>query len=140
MSSSTSSGSSNSVSGWAVGFGTFAALMLVLIGAFQAFEGLAAIIKDNAYVVGSDYAYKIDTTTWGWIHLILGIVVAAAGFAIFGGQTWGRVVGIAVASLSALAQFFYIPYYPIWAVLIIALNVVCIWALTTWNAGRDAAY
>ena len=137
---STVSDSRKSVSGWAVGFGTFAAIMLVLIGTFQAFEGLAAIIKDTAYVVGSNYAYKIDTTAWGWINLIWGIVVATAGFAIFAGQTWGRVVGIAVAVLSAVSQFFYIPYYPIWAILIIAIDVIVIWALASWDAGADAAY
>jgi len=140
MSSTTMSGSRSSTSGWAIGFATFAALMLVIVGAFQAFEGLAAIIKDQTYVVGIDYAYKIDTTAWGWIHLIWGIIVAAAGFGIFAGQTWARVVGIVVASLSAFAQFLYIPYYPLWAILIIALDVVVIWALTTWNPADDAAY
>lgn len=139
MSSSSVSGS-RQTSGWAIGFGTFAALMLVMIGAFQAFEGLAAILKDQAYVVGPNYAYKIDTTAWGWIHLIWGIVVAIAGFGIFAGQTWARVVGITVAVLAAIAQFFYIPYYPLWAILIIALCVVSIWALTTWNPSDDAAY
>ena len=140
MASTSVSGARSETSGWAIGFGTFAALMLVMIGAFQAFEGLAAILKDQAYVVGPNYAYKIDVTAWGWIHLIWGIVVAIAGFGIFAGQTWARIVGITVAVLAAIAQFFYIPYYPVWAVLIIALCVVCIWALTTWNPGDDSAY
>jgi hypothetical protein len=137
---STSVSGARDTSGWAIGFGTFAALMLVMIGAFQAFEGLAAIIKDQAYVVGPNYAYKIDTTAWGWINLIWGIVVAIAGFGIFAGQTWARIVGITVVVLSAIGEFFYIPYYPVWAILIIALDVVCIWALTTWNAGNEVSY
>jgi len=140
MSSTSMSGSRSSASGWAIGFATFAALMLVMIGAFQAFEGLAAIIKDQYYVVSNGYAYHIDTTAWGWINLIVGIVVACAGFGIFAGQTWARIVGIVVAALSAFSQFLYIPYYPLWAVLIIALCVICIWALTQWNPADDAAY
>ena len=126
------------ISGWAVGFAWFAAAMLILIGAFQFFEGLAAVIEDQFYVVGDDYAFEIDVTAWGWIHMILGAVVLAAGWAVISGRPWARAVGIGVAVLSAITQFFYIPYYPIWAVLIIALNVACIWALATYKR-QDAA-
>jgi hypothetical protein len=124
-------------SGWAVGFAWFAASMLMLIGAFQFFEGLAAVIENEFFVVGPNYVYEFDVTAWGWIHMIVGVVVAFAGWAVFSGRTWARVTGIVVAGLSAISQFFYIPYYPIWAVLIIALCVCCIWALATY--GRDTA-
>lgn len=126
------------VSGWAVGFAWFAAAMLIMIGAFQFFEGLAAVIEDQFYVVGDDYAFEIDVTAWGWIHMLLGALVLAAGWAVFSGRPWARAVGIVVAVLSAIAQFFYIPYYPLWAVLIIALDVACIWGLTTYGR-REAA-
>jgi hypothetical protein len=125
------------VSGWAVGFAWFAASMLILIGAFQFFEGLAAVLENEFFVVGPNYVYELDVTAWGWIHMILGAVVLIAGWGVFSGQPWARGVGVAVATLVAIAQFFYIPYYPVWAVLIIALCVVCIWALAAY--GRSAA-
>jgi hypothetical protein len=123
--------------GWAVGFAWFAASMLMLIGTFQFLEGLAAVIENEFFVVGANYVYEFDVTAWGWIHMIVGVVVAFAGWGVFSGQTWARAVGITVAVISAIAQFLYIPYYPVWAVLIIALCVACIWALATY--GRDDA-
>jgi len=127
-------------SGWAVGLASFAGFMLILVGSFQFFEGLAAIIKDEFYVIGPNYAYNLDVTAWGWIHLIWGVIVAAAGFGVLAGKLWARLVGIVVATLAAIAQFFYIPYYPIWAVLIIALCIACIWALSVYNTRDDSVY
>jgi hypothetical protein len=127
-------------SGWAVGLASFAGFMLILVGAFQFFEGLAAIIKDQFYVIGPNYAYNLDVTAWGWIHLIWGVIVAGAGFGVLAGKLWARLVGIVVATLAAIAQFFYIPYYPIWAVLIIALCIACIWALSVYNTSDDRVY
>src|SRR5688572_1861125 len=94
-------------SGWAVGFAWFAASMLMLIGAFQFFEGLAAVIENEFFVVGANYVYEFDVTAWGWIHMIVGAIVLLAGWAVFSGQTWARVVGITVAIVSAISQFFY---------------------------------
>lgn len=108
----------------------FAGVVMVMVGTFQAIAGLAAIIEDEFYVLGKEYAFEVDTTTWGWIHLILGIVVACAGGALFAARTWARVVGVTFATLSAISNFFFIPYYPFWAILIIALDVWVIWALT----------
>jgi len=121
-------------SGWVLGFASFAGFMLILIGLFQFFEGLAAIIKDDLYVVGSQYVYDLDVTAWGWIHLLWGVIVVFAGLGILRGQTWARVFGIVVALISAFTQFLYIPYYPVWAVLIIALDIAVMWALTMYNA------
>ena len=117
-------------SGWAVGGLTFASTMMVLIGIFQAFAGLGAIIDDEFFVVTKNYAFDLDVTAWGWIHLILGIVVAGAGFALWAGKTWAMVTALFLAMLSALANFFFIPYYPFWSLLVIALDVWVIWALT----------
>ena len=122
-------------SGWAIGGVTFASTIMILVGIFQAFAGLAAIIEDQFYVLTQNYAFDLDVTAWGWIHLILGIVVALAGLGIFSGATWARVVGITLALLSAVANFFFIPVYPIWAILIIALDVVIIWALASIGGG-----
>ncbi|HEU4539819.1 MAG TPA: hypothetical protein VFR23_01705 [Jiangellaceae bacterium] len=118
------------VSGWATGGVIFAATMMIMIGLFQAFQGLAAIINDEFYVVVTDYAFEIDLTAWGWIHLIVGVLVVIAGFALFSGSTVAGVVAIALAGLSAIANFFFIPYYPFWSLLIIGLAVYVIWAIT----------
>ena len=133
-------GSGESTSGWAVGFAWFAASMLVLIGAFQFFEGLAAVLENEFFVVGPNYVYEIDVTAWGWIHMLIGAIVFFAGWAAFTGRTWARAVGIAVALISAISQFFYIPYYPVWSVLIIALCVACIWALASYGKAVASEY
>jgi hypothetical protein len=124
-------------SGVAVGFTYFAAIMMMLSGGFEILQGLSAIIKKNLYVVNKDYIYKINVNGWGWIHLILGVIVLLAGVALLGGALWARIVGIAMAALIAIANFLWLPYYPVWAIVLIALNVVVIWALAA--HGRDVA-
>ena len=118
------------VSGWAVGGITFAGTMLILIGMFQIIDGIAAIANDEFFVVGQNYTFNLDTTAWGWIHLLLGIGLAIAGWSIFAGKTWAAVVALTLAMLSAVANFFFIPYYPFWAILMIGLDCWVIWALT----------
>lgn len=132
-------------SGWAVGLAAFAGCMLILIGVFQFFEGLAAIIDDHRYIVGPNYVYDLDVTAWGWIHLIWGAIAVGAGFGILSGRLWARIVGMVVAGISAVTQFLYIPYYPLWAVLLVALNIACIWALSVYGrneaeSGFDSTY
>jgi hypothetical protein len=117
------------VSGWAVGLVLFAGLMMIMVGVFQAMEGLVAVVNDNFYVATREYLFQFNVTTWGWIHLILGAVVALAGWALLVGQTWGRMVGIIVALLSAISNFMFIPRYPVWSLLIIAVDVFVVWAL-----------
>jgi hypothetical protein len=117
-------------SGWAVGGMIFAASMMTMIGVFQAIVGLAAIINDDFFVLGQNYAFDVDTTAFGWIHLIIGILVGGAGIALFVGRTAAGVLAIFLASLSAVANFFFIPYYPLWSIVVIALDVWVIWALT----------
>lgn len=117
-------------SGWVSGFVVFAAAMMMMIGFFQGIQGLAAILNDSFYVVTPDYSFEIDVTTWGWIHLIGGIVIGLSGIFLLTGNIVARIVGIVVALLSAINNFLYVPYYPFWSILIIAVNIVVIWALT----------
>jgi hypothetical protein len=124
-------------SGWAVGGAVFAATMMIMIGIFQALAGLEAIFKDQFFVATRNYLYKVDVTTWGWIHLVVGVIVLLAGFSVLSGRVWARAVGIVMAVLSAVANFLFIPYYPFWSLLIIALDVFVIWALASY--GREAA-
>ena len=118
------------VSGWAVGGITFAGTMLILIGMFQAIDGIAAIANDEFFISTTNYTFNLDTSAWGWIHLLLGILLVLAGWSIFAGKTWAAVVALTLAMLSAVANFFFIPYYPFWSILVIAIEVFVLWALT----------
>jgi hypothetical protein len=118
------------VSGWAAGGITFGGMMLILIGIFQAINGLQAIFNDEFFVITENYTFDLDVTVWGWIHLIMGILLAVTGYFIFAGAVWAGVVGITLAVLTAVANFFFIPYYPFWSILVIALCCWVIWSLT----------
>jgi hypothetical protein len=118
------------VSGWALGAVAFAATMMTLIGVFQALAGLVAIFNDEFYVVAQNYTFDLDVSAWGWIHLIVGLAVLATGMGLFARKTWAGVTGIMLAMLSALTNFFFIPYYPIWSLVVIGLAIWVIWALT----------
>ncbi|NUU16633.1 hypothetical protein HP550_05145 [Cellulomonas humilata] len=120
---------------FAVGLTVFAAVLMLLVGMFQAVEGLVALLGDTLFVVGQEWTFSFDVTTWGWIHLITGIVIAAAGYFVLTGSVWARSVGVFLAGLGALLNFLWLPYYPVWSVIIITLNVLVIWALTA--HGRD---
>jgi hypothetical protein len=122
-------------SGWAVGGLVFAATMMIMIGIFQSIAGLVAIFENEFYVATRNYLFELDVTAWGWIHLLIGLVVLFAGISLLSGRTWARVVGITLAVLSAIANFLFIPYYPFWSLLVIALDVFVIWALA--SIGRD---
>lgn len=127
------------VSAWTVALATLAGALMLMAGIFQAFQGLAAIFNGDFFVVGPNYTYSIDTTTWGWIHLFLGTILAFAGGAVFSGQAWGRTIGIILAIVSAIANFFYIPYYPLWSILIIVLDVAIISALAGYGTEQAEA-
>jgi hypothetical protein len=122
--------SGQQVSGWAAGGLVFAASILTLAGVFQMLAGLVALFNDEFYVVARNYTFDLDISGWGWIHLILGAAMLATGLGLFSRKTWAGVTAIVLAMLSALSNFFFIPYYPIWALVLIALAVWVIWALT----------
>jgi hypothetical protein len=122
-------------SGWAVGWIMFAAIMMLLIGFFHAMAGLVAIVDDNFYVATKEYVFQFDRTTWGWIHLIFGVVVFLGGLSLFKGAIWARTVGVILGVISAVVGFAWLPWYPIWGILIVAVAVSVIWALTV--HGRD---
>ena len=123
---------------WATGFAMFAAILMIIAGLWGIIVGISAILNDKVFVTTQGYVYEFDITVWGWLHLIIGILVGGAGIGIIQGATWGRAVGIAVASLSLLANFLFIPHYPIWSIAIIVLDVLIIWALVTYP-GRAGA-
>jgi hypothetical protein len=118
------------VSGWAIGGIAFAGTVLTIVGVFQIIAGLVAIFDDNFYVVAQNYTFDLDTTAWGWVHLLLGILLVITGWGLFSRTAWAGVTAILLASLSAIANFFFIPYYPFWSILMIALAIWVIWAVT----------
>jgi len=122
-------------SGMAVGFTFFAAVMMWWIGFFHAIDGLVAIFNDKVFLPTPNYIFKFDLTTWGWIHLVAGIVVFIAAFGVLTGAVWGRIVGVMVALISAIISFAFVPYYPVWSLIIVGVDIVVIWALTV--HGRD---
>jgi hypothetical protein len=126
------------VSGWAYGFAAFAGAVMLLVGIFQGLAGIAAIFENEFFVAGPNYLYEVDVTAWGWIHLIIGVILVFTGIGIYTGAVWARSIGVFLAILSAVANFFFIPYYPVWAVLIIALNIAIIWALVVYGPDEAA--
>jgi hypothetical protein len=101
-----------------------------MIGGFHAIAGIVAIIDDAFYTTPAEYVFQFNASTWGWIHLLLGVVVLLAGFGLFTGAAWARVVGVILALISALVAFAWIPWYPLWSICLVAVAVAVIWALT----------
>jgi hypothetical protein len=116
---------------WARGGMIFAATLLFVIGVFQFFMGLAAIVQNNFFVVGPNYYYEIDTTAFGWIHLVIGVIAVVAACFLLTGAMWARVAGMAIVVISAISNFFFLPYYPLWSLLVIGMDIVAIWAIAT---------
>ncbi|MEU9193303.1 DUF7144 family membrane protein [Streptomyces hundungensis] len=118
--------------GWAVGGTLFAGVMLLVEGVLGALEGIAALAKDDVYARVGDYVYKFNLTAWGWIHLVLGVLLAVVGWGLLSGpRPWARVPALMLASLSLVAHFLYLPYQPWWALIGIALSVFVIAALAS---------
>jgi hypothetical protein len=113
------------------GVGAFAGVMLATVGLFQFLEGLSAVFEDKVYLTTPDYLYSIDLTAWGWIHLSLGALTMVIGIAVLYDQGWARVTGIVILVISAASNFAFLPYYPFWSMLVIAIDILTIWALAT---------
>jgi len=121
-----------SVSPWAHGIAVFAGVIMIVGGAFQAVEGLAGIVHDQWLVALPNYVYAFDLTLWGWLHLLVGLALLAIGIFLLRGATWARVAGIIAAAISAILNFVWLPYSPWWALLLIGIDVLVIWALATY--------
>jgi len=115
---------------WAVGLSLFAAVLMLSLGILQILEGIAAIVNDNIFVRTPDYTFAIDVTAWGWIHLIFGVILVLVGVGVMRNAVWARVIGVVFVSLSMFANFLFIPFYPIWSIVLIGLGVAVIWGLT----------
>ncbi|MFE7529358.1 hypothetical protein ACFU7Y_27100 [Kitasatospora sp. NPDC057542] len=114
---------------YATGWTIFAGVMLITGGLMAIFEGISAIGKDDLVFVTRNYVYSLNSAGWGWIHLILGVFIVVTGVAVFSGAVWARATGIVVAGLGMIANFLWLPYYPAWAIVLIAIDAFVIWAL-----------
>src|ERR1044071_4910437 len=124
--------STQTVSPWAHGIVVFAGAAMIVGGAFQALEGLAGIVRDQWLVVLPHYIYAFDLTLWGWIHLLVGLALLVIGVSLLRGQTWARIAGMVAAVISAILNLVWLPFSPGWALMIIAVDLLIIWALASY--------
>ena len=118
---------------WATGLTAFGAVMLFLVGLLDIFRGIMAIAEDDIFVTTRNYAFEFDLTGWGWIHLALGALAAVTGAALLRGMTWARFTGVFLAALSLVLQFLFLPYAPLWSVVVMGVDVFVIWSLVSWQ-------
>lgn len=125
--------------GWVLGGVVFAAVTMSMVGFFQVVQGLAAVFQKDVELVDPGVLFPFDLTVWGVVHLVIGVVLIAAGFAVRAAQPWARAVGVAFAALSAVTNFLFVPYSPAWSSTIIVMDVLVIWALCVyrWDVTRD---
>ncbi|MFG2988120.1 hypothetical protein ACGFZK_02205 [Streptomyces sp. NPDC048257] len=116
----------------------FAAVLLLVTGCLAVFQGIAAIANDDVYARIGSYVFEFDLTAWGWIHLIVGVLVVLTGVGLFAGSNLARGAGIAFAAISVILNFMWLPYQPWWSIIIIAIDVFIIWALcTSWTHSTE---
>ena len=116
--------------GW-TGWIAFAGVMMIISGGLNALYGLVAVVNDEWVVWTNRTELLVDISQWGWIHLIVGLVMVFAGFGVFSGHFLARTVGVIAAAISLIANFAFIPAYPLWALVVVTIDVLIIWALTT---------
>ncbi|WP_308222427.1 hypothetical protein [Kitasatospora sp. A2-31] len=118
---------------WAPGLVVFAGVLMLINGFFEAFRGIMAIADDDVFLTTPRYVFRFDLTGWGWVHVIIGAVVALIGGFLLSGARWARWAAVAVVALSALENFLDLPYYPFWSIIVIAADVFIIWALCVYR-------
>ena len=123
--------------GW-LGWIWFAGIMMIVMGSFNAIEGLVALFRGEYYVVTEEQVLVFDITAWGWITLLIGVLVALAGGALLSGAAWARVVAVVLAVVNAVAQLAFVSVHPLWSTIVIALCVTVIWAVVVHGAEADA--
>ena len=114
---------------------TFAGVLLIIAAFFDVLQGASAIANDDLFSAGSDYLYQFNMTTWGWVHVVLGVVACVIGVGILMRRSWGQVLGVVVAVLGMVTNFASLPQYPLWSIIVIAFYVLVVWALLTQRRG-----
>jgi hypothetical protein len=122
-----------------VGLIFFASIMLMLVGTIQFIQGLAALFNDEYYLVTRNgLLLKMDFTIWGWIHLLIGLAAVAASAGLLLAKTWARTVAIIIAAVSAIGNIVFLAAFPVWSVIVIAIDVLVIYAVSV--HGREVRY
>lgn len=125
--------------GW-VGWIWFAGLALILVGTFNVIHGLIAVFEDNVLVAAGQTLAVLDLTTWGWVHTVAGVLQIGVGLVLFTGARWARIAAIVLVMLNAVAQLAALNAQPTWAIVIIALDVVVLWALVVHGEEARAGF
>jgi hypothetical protein len=115
--------------GW-TGWIIFAAIMMIVAGSLNLLYGIIAAVNDDWIVWTNRADVYLDLSQWGWVHIIMGGIVLLAGIGLFSGSFLARMVAVIVAAISLIGNFFFIPVYPLWALIVITIDVLVIWAVT----------
>jgi hypothetical protein len=121
---------------WKFGMMLFAGIMMVTVGVFDLIRGLVALFS-NDVLAKPDYLFAFNATTWGWIHLVIGLALIGVGLLVVAGKVIGRILGILIVFGSAMTNFASLPYAPLWSTLTLAIDILVIWALATYGADPD---
>ncbi len=124
------------VTGW-VGWILFAGVVLMVRGFAEALFGLGTLLNNQFLLVTANHVAVVNVTAWGWVHLVAGLVMVAAGFSVVNGHSFGRIVAVVLTSLALLVNMTYVAAYPVWSLLLIAIDVLVLYALVV--HGNEAA-
>jgi len=116
---------------WSTGGTMFAGVLMIVSGVLGVLNGIAGIATNDVYAAVGNYVYSFNLTTWGWIHLVIGVLVAITGWAVLQGKDWARAMGVGLAALYMIEYFMFLPYAPVWSVVSIAIGAFVIWSLVT---------
>lgn len=129
--------SSRGEDGWAAGATVFAGVLLLVGGVLGILQGASALAKDKVYIATASYLYQFDLTGWGWVQIVLGAVAVVVGGGLLADQGWARWTGVVIAALSLVGQFLWLPYFPLWAIVVMGVDIFIIWGLTRPTPLRD---
>jgi hypothetical protein len=107
----------------------FASILMIIAGFFDVIAGISGIVHSAYYAVSPDYVFRFSVTAWGWAHLIFGVLLVLAGYALLTGRAWARTLAVVLAALNAVENFMFLPYSTAWSLLAIALDILVIWAV-----------
>ncbi|MBB6417368.1 hypothetical protein [Streptomyces sp. AK010] len=121
---------------WAAGGLVLGGVLMVVYGLFAVLQGIAAIAGDEVYTSFGQYSFEFDLTAWGWIHLIVGVLVVVAGLGLFTGADWARVASAVVVGLALIANFLWLPYQPFWSIIMIVTGLFVLWSVFNYRGSR----
>lgn len=114
--------------GW-TGWVAFAGILMIISGVLGAIQGLFAVFNDDLVIFGREGALLLDITGWGWVHMLLGLLLLLSGILVLRGNMFGRIVAVILATLSIIANFIWLPVYPVWAIVVITMDIFILYAV-----------